>query len=211
MNRQQLWTALRNFGIPEKLVRMIQICNSNTYFKVRYRGELSDLFEIKAGLKQGDALSPIIFNLTLEKVVRYTETCHEMELNEKTVILAYADDIIILGDTKNEIISTTESLIKSSKNMGLSINENKTKYLIKFRKMLNKSDLKVLPYCFEQMDNFQYLEENINENNMHNEIQIRINAANRAYFAINKILSFRMLSKTTKEKLYTCYLRPVAM
>jgi len=42
VNRQQLWTALRNFGIPEKLVRMIEICNSNTFCKVRYRGELSD-------------------------------------------------------------------------------------------------------------------------------------------------------------------------
>jgi hypothetical protein len=53
---------------------------------------------------------------------------------------------------------------------------------------------------------------NINEtNNMHNEIQVKKNVANRAYFAINNILSSRMLSKTTKEKLYTCYLCPIAM
>lgn len=39
-------------------------------------------------------------------------------------MLAYADDIIILGDTKNEIISTMENLINFSKKIGLSINEN---------------------------------------------------------------------------------------
>jgi len=80
---------------------------------------------MKSGLKQGDSLSPILLNLALEKVVRDTEAGHEMGLNGKTVILAYADDIIILGDTKNKIISTSESLIKSSKKMVLSINEDK--------------------------------------------------------------------------------------
>lgn len=78
--------------------------------------------------------------------------------------------------------------------------------------MVNKSNLKVGPYCFEQLDNFKYLEANINEKNyMYNEIQIRVSSENRAHFAINKMLSSRMLSKTTKEKLDTCYLRSVAM
>jgi len=45
-----------------------------------------------------------------------------MDLNRKTVMMAYVDDIIILGDSKNEIVSTVESLINSSKNMCLDIN-----------------------------------------------------------------------------------------
>jgi len=36
VNKQQLWTVLTNFKIPEKLVKIIEICNSNTYCKVRY-------------------------------------------------------------------------------------------------------------------------------------------------------------------------------
>jgi len=212
VNRQQLWTALKNVRIPEKLIRMIEIRNSNTFCKVRYRGKLSDQFETKSGLRQGDVLSPILFNLALEKVVRGTEAGHEMKLNGKTGILAYANDIIILGYTKNEIRSTTESLINSSKKMGLSINEDKTKYLIMSRNVVNKSNLRVGPYCFEQVDNFKYLGVNINDkNNMHNEIQITISAANQAYFTMNKMLSSKMLSKTMKQKLYTCYLLPVSM
>lgn len=75
-----------------------------------------------------------------------------------------------------------------------------TKYLIMSRRMVNKSNLTVGPYCFEQVDNFKFLGANINEkNNMHDEIQIRISAENRAYVPINTILSSRMLSKTTKE------------
>lgn len=128
VNRQQLRIALRNFGIPEKLVKMIQICNSNTYCKIRYQGELSpQLFEVRSALKQGDAMSPILFNLALEKVIRDISMNHEMELNGKNIMLAYADDIAILGDTKDDIVKVTEKLIESSHKMNLAINENKTK------------------------------------------------------------------------------------
>lgn len=43
VNRQQLRIALRNFGITEKLIKMIEISNSNTYCNVRYQGERREL------------------------------------------------------------------------------------------------------------------------------------------------------------------------
>lgn len=58
------------------------------------------------------------------------------------------------------------------------------------RRLVNKTALKVGPYFFEQIDEFEYFGVNINaKNNMHNEIQLRINSANKAYFAMNKTLS----------------------
>lgn len=60
---------------------------------------------------------------------------------------------------------------------------------------------------------FKYLEVNINvKNNMHNEIRLRISNVNKAYFAMNKMLSSRLLSNATNEKLkYISYLRPIVM
>ena len=80
------------------------------------------------------------------------------------------------------------------------------------RRSVNKTELKVGPYSFEQVDEFKYLGVNINtKNNMHKEIQLRINSANKAYFAMRKMLISRLLSKGTKEKLYTSFLRPIVM
>lgn len=80
------------------------------------------------------------------------------------------------------------------------------------RWVVNEFNLKVKPYCFEQVDNFKYLGVNINDkNNMQNEIQIRIIMANRTRFFINNMLSTRMLSKNIKEKVYPCYSRPNVM
>lgn len=69
--------------------------------------------------------------------------------------------------------------------MNPTINEEKTKYLMT-RRQVNKTVLKVGLYSFEQVHEFKYLIVNINtNNNMHNEIQLRMNSANKAYFAMN--------------------------
>lgn len=80
------------------------------------------------------------------------------------------------------------------------------------RHMIITVALKVGPYAFEQVYEFKYLGVNINSKNiMHNEIQLRIRNANQAYFAMSRMFSSRLLSKATKEKLYTSYLRPIVM
>jgi hypothetical protein len=54
------------FGIPTKPVRLIKMCLNETYSTVRVGKQLSDMFPIKNGLNQGDALSPLLLNFVLE-------------------------------------------------------------------------------------------------------------------------------------------------
>jgi len=44
INHEKLWITLRNFGIPDKLVRLVQMCNEQTYCKVRFLGGLTTMF-----------------------------------------------------------------------------------------------------------------------------------------------------------------------
>jgi hypothetical protein len=53
-----------------KLVRLIRLCLNETYSKVRIGKHLSDSFPIQNGLKQRDALSPLVFNFALEYAIR---------------------------------------------------------------------------------------------------------------------------------------------
>lgn len=58
-----------------------------------------------------------------------------------------------------------------------------------------KNDVTVGPYTFGQVDDFKYLGVNINHKiDMHNEVKLRINSANRAYFSLNKLLSSRIVT-----------------
>jgi hypothetical protein len=60
---------------------------------------LFDSFPIQNGLKQGDALSPLLFNFALEYVIRKVqENQAELKLNGTNQLLAYSDDVNLLGD-----------------------------------------------------------------------------------------------------------------
>ena len=70
VRREVLYNILNEFGIPKKLVRLMKICLTETYSRVRVGKNLSDMFLIRNGLKQGDALSPLLFNFALEYDIR---------------------------------------------------------------------------------------------------------------------------------------------
>jgi hypothetical protein len=57
-------------GVPMKPGRLIKMCLNKTYSKVCVVKHLSDSFPIQNGLKQGDALSPLLFNSALEYAIR---------------------------------------------------------------------------------------------------------------------------------------------
>jgi hypothetical protein len=70
IKREALYNILLEFGIPKKLVRLIKMCLNEPYSKDRIGKLLSDTFPIQNGLKQGDALSPLLFNFALEYAIR---------------------------------------------------------------------------------------------------------------------------------------------
>ena len=95
------------------------MCLSEMYSRVRVGRFLSYAFPIHCGLKQGDALSRLLFNFALECAIRRVqENRIGLDMNGKYQLFVYADDVNMLGENLQTVRENTEIFIKASKDFG---------------------------------------------------------------------------------------------
>jgi hypothetical protein len=82
-----------------------------------------------------------------------------LNLNGTHQLLVYADDVNLLGDNIDAIKKNMETLIDASKEVGLEVNTEKTKYMLLSRQQNagQSHDIKIANICFENVAKFRYL------------------------------------------------------
>jgi hypothetical protein len=117
------------------------------------------MFPIQNGLKEGDALSPLLLNFTLEYAIRKVwENQVGLKLNGTHQLLVYADDVNLLGDNMDHRKKNTETLINSSKKVGPDVNAEKTKHMLlsPHQTAGQNHDIKIAKISFENVAKFKY-------------------------------------------------------
>jgi hypothetical protein len=194
--------ALKEAGIPNKLIKVIHMTLNGSKAVMALESELANEFEINVGVRQ----EAVLFNFTLEMIIRKPDVRGNISTTLKQICV-YADDIIIMARTKKALIEIFTALEREAKQAGLIINGDKTKYMVCTRKQnMNASNWRIAEYNFESVSSFICLGTNLN---MKNEITYRITKGNKAYFANRKLLISKLLSRTSNYRLYQTIIIPV--
>jgi hypothetical protein len=130
LRRKGLYNILIEFGIPQETGKANKKCLTEKYNRVRVGKNLSEMFSIRNGLKQADALSPFLFNFALEYAIKRVQVNQDgLKLNGRHQLLAYVNDVNILGGSVHTVKENAEVLVVATKEIGLEVNTDKTTWL----------------------------------------------------------------------------------
>ena len=203
--------VLKEMGVPHHLVVLIRNLYQENEAVVSLDKKCSEVFKVQKGVRQGCILSPRLFNIYGEYIIRAALENYEggVSINGKKINnLRYADDTTLVARDEDEMASLLERVTNESRALGLEINLDKTKLMV-----IDRSDtlqLKNLPSRVETVKEFIYLGSLITDGGgCEPEIRRRITLARTAMSNLLKIWSDKQISRNTKKVLVSTLVFPI--
>jgi hypothetical protein len=210
VDHSRMWNTLKDMGFPIHLVVLLKSLYENQVARVRTDFGDTDSFGIGKGVRQGCILSPCLFNLYAERIMREAgleEVEEGIHIGGKVVNnLRFADDSTLAATKEEDLRSLLRSTKKASEKAGLYLNIKKTKVMT----TTNVRSFKVDGEDIEVVKNFVFLGSNIQENGeCRGEILRRLALGRAAMCGLNRIWKDKEVTKGTKAKLIQTLVFPI--
>lgn len=214
INRDAIWSALHNIGIPDQIISLIKEIYRDAPCKARFKGQDSRPFYINTGVRQGCTLSPVLFLTVLDTVLQQTNTEApagiQWHLNQRLHDLDYADDICLMSHTLEGLQKKLDSLYENGRRVGLKINLAKTKSMR--LGTANFTPLVINGVAIEDVNRFTYLGSIIStDGGADADVTNRINKARCAYATLSKVWNSSQISKRHKINIFNSSVKSVLL
>ena len=214
VDRETLWKLLRHYGIPEKIITLIQSSYQGMSCKVLHAGQLSESFEVKTGVRQGCLLSPFMFLLVIDWIMKTTTSGRKngIQWNLWTQLddLDFADDLALLSHNHNQMQDKTTTLATTSIGTGLRINNKKTN-LMRINTSIN-NPVTVEEKPIPQVESFTYLGSIIgSQGGTDSDVTARVGKARAAFSILKNIWSSNEISTTTKVCIFNSNVKSILL
>ena len=133
VHHNKLWKILKEVGIPNHLTCLLRNLYADQEATVRTRHGTREWFQIGKGVRQGCILSPCLFNLYAEYIMRNAgldDAQAGIKFARRNINnLRYADDTTLRAESEKELKSLLMKVKEQSKNVELKLNIQKTKII----------------------------------------------------------------------------------
>ena len=200
--RQEVWRSLRERGVPEKYVRIVQECYKNVTTRVRSTVGTTDSFHVEVGLHQGSALSPLLFNIVFDVI---TENVRE----EPPWCVFYADDIVLVTDRKRKLERKLEEWRVALESRGMKISRSKTEYFTTDTSGDQQTTIRLNGEMLKRVNTFKYLGSMVDETvEMEKEVNFRIQCGWNNWRKVSGVICDRRVPVKVKGKVHKAMVRP---
>jgi len=133
VDHHKLWKILQEMGIPDHQTCLLRNLYAGEEATVRTGHGTTDWFQIGKGVRQGCVLSPCLFNLYTEYIMRNArldEAQAGIKIARRNINnLRYADNTTLMAESKEEVMSLLMKVKEESEKVGLKLNIKKTKIM----------------------------------------------------------------------------------
>ena len=113
--RKEIQSEMHKLGFPEKLVKLCRFLNNEIYAKVKIGKQLSSEYKVNKGLRQADAITPLLFNVVLETAIRRSKVeTRETIFDKRSQIMARADGVVIVRRRSQGVKEVFTSLVEQT-------------------------------------------------------------------------------------------------
>lgn len=202
IHRDTMWKIVKSYGIPTKLINVMKAIYEDTKCCIRVGDSDTRGFKIETGVRQGCILSPFLFILTIDFIMKKEDSKdYGVKIGEEKIFdLAFADDIALLDSNENKLQECTNNLKNNAEKVGLRFNAKKCEVMSTLDANLK---IKIDSEEVKKTEAFTYLGSKITEcGKSTEEIKCRIGKAGAAFGSLNKIMRARNINLRTKMGIY---------
>jgi hypothetical protein len=208
-----MWKIVRHYGVPEKIVEVLQNIYSSTRCQVIHNNSLSTSFEVITGVRQGCLLSPLLFSLVIDWVMRNSTRQPrgiQWTMMNRLEDLDFADDICLLSHSLTHMQSKTDVLQGTAAATGLHINAQKTKFM--GINAQHQRSITLEGQAIEEVEKFTYLGSVVGKKGGSDEdIEARIKKARQSFIMLRPIWKDRHLTQKTKLRIFNSNVKTVLL
>ena len=213
-----LFFKLQQLGVNGNFLLTLKDIYRKTQCAVKIGDKLTQFFPCKQGVRQGDPLSPILFNIFINNIFNKLReaNCDPVTLDGENMInaLAYADDIVLLSTTKEGLQKAIDTVQEYCTNWKLKINSSKTKTMIFSRgNQKIKTSFKLGGETLENTKEYKYLGITIHKKNcsFNPALKYLRTKAVRALYALRSKIDIKKLPIPTALKLFDALIKPILL